>query len=245
MRIKIFLQKLISISVTVVLAVTLTGCFDLGDFSDESAYYDAFGDVRLVYQNPNADEKDIEYEDYGIEDYFYNKNTGKNFTYGNPDDEETDEGKTIPQLSYVYMSIPVRQDMSVNSVALYINALQTCSLDVYFYVVDELPNGGDFTKIWLLGEPEYQQKQEYGGTVFEKIEYSDPSDTLLVAKATIQVQAGKWNSFIVDKWNGNNAIEIKDEQYLLLRFINNSGVSTSGNVPLEFRVTNLLIRAVF
>ena len=132
MRIKIFLKKLVSISVAAILAAALVGCFDLGDFSDEADYYAAFGDVRLVYQNPNTKEKDVEKEDYSIQDYFYNKNTGEDFAYGDPKDEDPDEGKDIPQLSYVYMAIPVQRDMRVDSVALYFNALQTCSLEVFF-----------------------------------------------------------------------------------------------------------------
>ena len=244
MRIKIFLKMLKSISVAVISTVALAGCMDLGDFSDEEEYYDTFGDVRLVYQNPDADEKDIEYEDYSVEDYFYNKNTGEKFSYGNPKDEESDEGKDIPQLSYVYMAIPVEQDLRIESFALYFNATQTCSMEVFFYVVNELPNGGNFKNIWLLGEPEYQQKPDNnGGTESEKIEYSDPNEDCIVAKATMQVKAGKWDALIVDDWYGNSDLEIKEDQYLLLRFINNSGANTTGNVPVAFRTTNLLIRA--
>lgn len=244
MHIKIFLKKLISIGVAVVSAVTLAGCFDLGDFEDEEEYYDSFGDVRLVYQNPTALEKDIESEDYSVKDYFYNKNTGEKFAYGDPKDEESDEGKDIPQLAYVYMAIPVEKDLSVDSVALYCNALQTCSMEVFFYLVDDLPDGGDFTNIWLLGEPEYEQKSnENGEAIDEKIDYSDPSDSLLVAKTTMQVKEGKWASLIVNDWNQEDVLEIKDGQYLLLRFVNNSGVNTTENLPVAFRVTNLLVRA--
>ena len=244
MHIKIFLQKLASISVAVMLAVTLTACFDLGDFSDETDYYDTFGDVRLVYQNPDADKKDIDYKDYSVNDYFYNKNTGKDFTYGNPEDEELDDGKNIPQLSYVYMAIPVKQNLNIDALALYLNTTQTCVLEVCFYIVNELPDGGDFSTIRLLGEPEYQQKQENGETVHEKIPYSDPDHSCMVADVTVQVKEGKWDSLMIDKWNGGNTLEIKADQYLLLRFINNSGASTGENVPVSFQVTNLLIRAV-
>ena len=244
MHIKIFLKKLFSIGVAAIVAVALTGCFDLGDFEDESAYYEAFGDVRLVFQEPTETaEKDIEYEDYSVKDYFYNKNTGKNFTYGDPKDEESDEGKDIPQLPYVYMAIPVEQDLSVESVALYFNATQTCPLEVFFYVVEDLPNGGSFTDIRLLGEPEYEQEtNDKGETVDAKIEYSDPADSLMVAKATLQAKSGSWNSLLVNNWNSGNALEIKDGEYLLLRFVNNSGIGTGA--PVSFRVTNLLIRAV-
>ena len=253
MRIKIFLKKLISIGVVAIMAVTLVGCFDLGDFSDDATYYATFGDVRLVYQNPNATEKDIETKDYSIEDYFYNKNTGENFVYGNPKDEESDEGKDIPQLPYVYMAIPVKQDLSVDSMALYFNALQTCSLEIFFYVVDELPNGGDFTNVRLLGEPEYQQKLDENGhpmtdennqPILDKIEYSDPDESLMVACTTTRVKNGEWVSLVMDNWNNGNIAQINAGQYLLLRFVNNGGANAGGNPSVAFRVTNLLIRAV-
>ena len=253
MRIKIFLKKLVSIGVAAIMAVTLVGCFDLGDFSDDATYYATFGDVRLVYQNPNATEKDIETKDYSIEDYFYNKNTGENFVYGNPKDEELDEGKDIPQLPYVYMAIPVEQDLNVDSMALYFNALQTCSLEIFFYVVDELPNGGVFTNVKLLGDPEYQQKLDEEGNpmtdenyepIYEWIEYSDPDDSLMIASTTMRVKNGEWVSLVMNNWSSGKIAQIDAGQYLLLRFVNNSGANTGGNPSVAFRVTNLLIRAV-
>lgn len=244
MRIKMFLKKLVSIGVAAVLAVTLAGCFDLGNFNDEAAYYAAFGDVKLVYQNPNAVKKDINNKDYSIKDYFYNKNTGNNFTYGDPKDEDPDEGKDIPQLPYVYMVIPVKEDLKMDSVSLYCNAQKTCSLDVFFYVVDDLPDGGDFTKIRLLGEPEYQQKLENGQTIYEKIDYSDPEDSLIVARTTVYLKNKDWVSFTVNSWHKGNTLEMKKGQFMLLRFVNNSGANTTGSPSVAFRVTNLLIRAV-
>ena len=251
MRIKIFLKKLVAIGVAVLWTVTLVGCFDLGDYSDESAYYAAFGDVRLVYQEPDAKEKDIDYEDYSVQDYFYNKNTGEDFAYGDPKDSDPDEGKDIPQMPYLYMAIPVERDLKVESFVLYFNAQQSCALEVYFYVVDELPDGGDFTNVRLLGEPEYQQKldddgnpmtDDKGEPIYEKIAYSDPDESSMVGKATTQVQGGKWKDLLMDNWNTGNVVQIKESQYLLLRIVNNGGAGTGTSVA--FRVTNLLIRAV-
>jgi hypothetical protein len=260
MRIKIFAKKLIAISVAAISAVTLASCFDLGDFSDESAYYAAFGEVGLVYQDPSAIEKDIEREDYSIQDYFYNKNTGENFTYGDPKDSEVDEGKDIPQLPYLYMVIPVQRDLRMESFALYVNAKKPegaeslSSLDIYFYVVDTLPDGGDFTNIKLLGDPEYHQELDEDGNpktdgngnpiyTEEKILYSDPSGDP-IATATAHVQEGEWVSLVVENWNSGNAVEIKESQYLLLRFVNNGALRADNTDVVEFRVTNLLIRAI-
>ena len=254
MRIKIRLKKLLSIGIAVLFSAMLVGCFDLGDFSDESVYYSTFGDIGLVYQNPEATEKDIERDNYDIEDYFYNKNTVDDFVYGNPEDEESDEGKDIPQLSYVYMVIPVEENLTVESVALYFNADKTCSLEVVFYVVDSLPNDGDFTNIQLLGEPEYQQKLDENGKpmtdennqpIYERVNYADPAEESIVGRAMVNVKNGEWIPIIMENWNSGDRIMIKESQYLLLRFVNNSGIQTEGNTSVAFRPTNLLIRVFF
>ena len=252
MHIKIFLKKFVSISVAAFLTAALVGCFDLGDFEDEADYYDSFGDVCLVYQDPEETEKDVETEDYDIQDYFHNKNTGNKFTYGDPKDEDPDEGKDIPQLPYLYMAIPVNRDRDVESIALYFNATQTCSLDVFVYVVEDLPDGGDFSDVRLLGEPEFQQKHEgdeplydeNGKPIQELIEYSDPADDLIVAKTTIHVKEGEWVPLMVETWDVGDVAKIKESQYILLRFINNGGLNDGVNPSVAFRVTNLLIRAI-
>lgn len=279
MHIKIFWKKFIAISVAVLWAVTLAGCFDLGGFTDEEDYYNTFGDVGLFYQ------KDIGKEEYSIKDYFYNKATGEDFSYGDPKDDEPDEGKDIPQVPYVYMVIPAVKDLTVESVALYFNAMKTCSLEVHFYVVDSLP---DFAHVRLWDEPEYQPKKDDGGNIqykqqvdengepmvdangnpiyvqqkdennepmfdaegnpiyepiLEKINYSDPDDSLIVAKTTVHVKNNEWVSLLTENWNGKSSVQINDGQYLLLRFINNSGAYAGEDPLVEFRVTNLLIRA--
>lgn len=274
MRIKIFLKKFLSISVAAVMASTLVGCFDLGDFSDEAAYYDAFGDVGLVYQNPDSEEKDVERDNYSVEDYFYNKNTGEDFTYGNPEDDEPDEGKNIPQLSYVYMVVPVKQNMTIESIGLFLNATRTCSLEIIFYVVDSLPDDGSFKNVRLLGYPEYQQKQdgegnpmfdadgspiyqekvdeynnplfdEFGNPIYVEKIYSDPLDSKIVGRTTASLKAETWSSFLIEKWASGKAVAVKKGQYLLMRFVNNSGLNEVDKTPVSFRTTNLLIRAIF
>ena len=237
MRIKIFLKKLISIGVAVILAVTLVGCFDLGDFSDEEAYYDSFGDIRLVY--PTA-ENEVDYEDYSVSKYFYNERTGESFEY---DDLETSEVETIPKLPYAYMSIPITREMSIESLALYFNSDIAANVEVFVYLVGEadLPDGGEFTNIKLLVDPEYPQESNDEG---EPVTYSDPDDEFIVAKSRVSMQKDNWVSFMVE-WKGENVLHVADGQYLLLRFINNGGLNTTNAPMVAFNTTNLLVRAFF
>lgn len=272
MRIKIFLKKLISISVAALMAVALFGCFDLGDFQDETSYYASFGEVRLVYQNPQAVEKDIQYSDYDVKDYFYNKNTGEDFTYGDPKDDQPDDGKDIPQLPYTYMAIPLEREMEIQSLVLYLNATSSTSMQILCYLVDDLPNDGSFTQIKCFGDPEYQQKldgegnpmfdgegnpiyqekvdgegnpiyDENGNPVYQEIVYTDPDEQFLVADITTYLREGEWTSFIIDRWISGINLQVKNSQYLLLRFVNNGALNNGEKPSVAFRATNLLVRA--
>jgi hypothetical protein len=123
---------------------------------------------------------------------------------------------------------------------------------IYKQQVDE--NGNPITD--SEGNPIYVQKTDENGNlmvdeqgnpiyepILEKVDYSDPDDSLIVAKANVYVKNEEWVSLTVENWNGKSALEIEENQYVLLRFVNNSGVYTGINHSVEFRVTNLLIRA--
>ena len=237
MRIKIFLKKLISISVAVILAVTLVACFDLGDFSDEDAYYKSFGDIRLVYA---TDEKEVEHEEYSVSTYFYNENTGASFEY---DDEKTSAVESMEKLQYLYMSIPIKRDMNIESLALYFNGDKNVSVQVLVYLLSEenLPDGGDFNNIRLLGDPEYPQEPNEGE---EPVTYSDPDDQFKVATTSVTTKKDQWVSFMA-QWNGESALTVENGQYLVLRFINNGGLNTTPETAVAFNTTNLLVRAFF
>ena len=66
----------------------------------------------------------------------------------------------------------------------------------------------------------------------------------MVASNTLRVKNGEWVSLVMDNWSSGNVAEVNAGQYILLRFVNNSGANAGGNPSVAFRVTNLLIRAV-
>lgn len=253
MLIKIFLKKVIPLIVAVVMAVTLTGCFDLGDFESEEDYYNSFGDVRLVYQNPESTDKDVDTEDYSVRDYFYNGNTGNDFEYGDPDDDESDEGKDIPSLPYVYMALPIEDDVEIDSIALFFKSSVSGLLKIELYLVDVLPNDGDFTNVKLFGDPERQKKldengdpvlDEEGNPILEPVVYDDPSQEKLVASENVYLNAEVWDSMLVDRFAGENTLQVKDKQFILLKFVNNGGFKAEDDLSIPFKTTNLLVRAV-
>lgn len=252
MHIKILLKRAVVVCVAIIMLVTCTACFDLGDFEDEEEYYNSFGDIGFVYQNPNATEKDVLTKDYSVSDYFYNRNTGEDFTYGNPEDDEPDEGKDIPVLPYLYMVVPVEKDLTIDSLAFYFLANGAGSLRIEVYLLNELPDGGDFTNVKLFGDPERKEKlddegnpvlDENGNPVYEEIEYSDPDEQYLVAKGTAHVNSSEWKSFMIERWNGQEDVLVKDSQYLVLKFVNNGGYKQESDPILSFKSTNMLVRA--
>ena len=101
------------------------------------------------------------------------------------------------------------------------------------------------------GNRHYTTTADGGTYVSANIEIIDNMGTMnhlddkksVSATANVRVEGGEWVSFVVENWNNANAVEIKESQYLLLRFVNNSGLNTTG-IAVSFRVTNLLIRAV-
>ena len=253
MVIKIFLKKLIPLIVAVVMAVTFTGCFDLGDFENEEDYYEAFGDVKLVYQDHESLIKDINTSDYSVEDYFYNANTGNDFTYGNPDDDIPDEGKDIPQLAYLYMAIPMDKSLNIDSFALFFNSTVTGGLKIEFYLVDDLPGGGGFDNVKIFGDPEYREVLDGDGKplldkdgkpILEPVLYDDPSADDMIAKANVYLDAGVWNSVLLEEFDGDDVVTVNESQYLLLKFVNNGGYKAEEDLVMPFRTTNLLVRAV-
>ena len=103
------------------------------------------------------------------------------------------------------------------------------------------------------GNPIYQEKldannnpvyDENGNVVYQSIVYSDPDESKMIAKVTVHLRQNTWNSFTASGWTGGSTVEVKESQYILLRFTNNGGASSGDKLPISFRTTNLLIRAL-
>ena len=204
---------------------------------NRDAYYKSFGDIRLVYA---TDEKEVEHEEYSVSTYFYNENTGASFEY---DDEKTSAVESMEKLQYLYMSIPIKRDMNIESLALYFNGDKNVSVQVLVYLLSEeyLPDKGKFDNIRLLGDPEYPQESNEGE---EPVTYSDPDDKFIVAETTMAMKKDQWVSLMV-QWSKENALSVAEGQYLVLRFINNGGLNTNLETAVAFNTTNLLVRAFF
>lgn len=254
MRIKKF-----RVIATLALALSTTflgGCFDLGDFEDEEDYYDSFGNVGLISQ-------DGAQTDYSLEDYFYNKESVNDFA-----------GDIVSADEYIYFVLPMKKDVRLDSVALYVYAEKEERISYSFFIVQEVPDNirsyGEYAyeqakdengdpKFDEEGNPVYEQEKdengnpvfnEDGSPVFKELLYDDPPAEEAVCEGSCFASEKKWSSFTADKWKTSETetskeIVVSAGEYILIRFENNSGYGRdAGYEKISFRTTNLLVRVV-
>lgn len=259
MDIKNLFKKLFVLGVIISCVVTLSGCMDLGDFENEQDYYNSFGDVILVYEDTTTIDKNVCTKQYSVRDYFYNKNTSDNFSYGDPLDDESDANKDIPKLQYIYLALPIKKDFEIDSFALFMNTNEDVYVDINLYLVDTLPNNGTFSNIKVKGDMDYNYMvdedgefvlDEYGNKTFDydsPILYDDPSVENLVSSQSFYCAKDEWESFTIDNWETKEGREgsllVCAGQYLLIKIDNNSGDNPQVENLVSFKMTNMLVRA--
>lgn len=239
-----------ALCVALLLSVCLCGCDDLGVYEDPQQYYDSFGSICLI----GGEREDDEYPraEYSVEEYFYNTASREDFL---EDDSGVYSG--VPEKEYIYMAIPLRADLCLDSIALYLRSSQDVVIYVSAFLVDEIPE-----KIRGIGDPAFEVGEEDGVEVEEPIVYDDPPRQECLADTTVLLEAGKWGSFLMDSFliNGSYSQTVSAEsgQYVLLLFRNNSDAvlsvgeagerldAVTGNVleGCTMTMTNLLMRAI-
>lgn len=223
--------------ITAILWVAVCGCDDLGAYSDVTDYYSSFGEIVLI-----DDESE---EGYLIEEKFYNEQSRENFL---------NEEDRVPSSEYVYMAIPFKRDIEMDSVALYLESKEDVTVYINVYVSDDIPDN------WLSLKEFEENRGSTGSASDDKPKYDDPHPDQRIGEVTVNLKKESWGSFVLDTFRvgqqTQNSIQIKDGQYLLLQFRNNSGVrelkegkvvdpQTGLEIPkAKITMTNLLIRAL-
>ncbi|MBO7303369.1 MAG: hypothetical protein J6U68_04200 [Clostridia bacterium] len=272
MRFKKIVSTFIAFCLMATLAVAMSGCYDLGAYEDEGEYYDAFGDIVLINGSTKERKK------YSVEKYFYNEDSQEDFLEG-----EDGAYKGVPSGEYVYMAIPFKSIIDMDILAMYMCSESDATVYINVFVTDEIPSSWKSIEDNIINNekpdvpsaetdelPEaetdglFGDESEKATDITEEIEkvYDDPDPDTRVGDLVVHLKAGKWDSFLLDKFvvNGStkNSIEIKKGQYILLQFRNNSGVrefdeekqsffdpQTGIQLPkVEITMTNLLIRAL-
>lgn len=160
---------------------------------------------------------DIDYSktSYEIKKYLYNEDTQNNF---NKDDNDI---TFISTDNYSYMALQAKRDMTIGAVAFFINAKTSVGFNIEIYIVDNYDKS-DFS--------------EYDDTEKSEDDVKNP----ISDKATTTV-ASDW---IYVEFNVNT--NISSGHYILVKFVNNTYDGKQlGLSKVEFKLVNLLIRAVF
>ena len=129
MTFKKIVKASIALCITAILVIAVSGCDDLGTYSDTNEYYSTFDDIVLIGGTSREENS------YSVEDYFYNKDSRENFLRG---EEGTYEG--IEHSDYVYMAIPFESDIRMDSIALYIQSENDASVYINFFITDKIPS---------------------------------------------------------------------------------------------------------
>ena len=262
MTCKKIVRSFFVLCITAILWVALCGCEDLGAYEDTEEYYSSFGDVVLI-GGTTRDE-----DEYSVSKYFYNEESREDFLAG-----EDGAYKGVEHSDYVYMAIPFKSTIDMDSLALFLMSHEDVTVYINFYVTDEIPSEWrsiqdnevkdetDGTE--SDGSAEEGDTSESGSDEeTEEKTYDDPDPATRVGEIAVRLKKEVWNSFGLDVFTVDgqrqNSIQIQDGQYLLLQIRNNSGVrifdeekqiyldpQTGLELPkAEFTVTNLLIRAL-
>ena len=148
---------------------------------------------------------------------------------------------------YVYVAIPFDKDITMDSLAMYLQAKNDVTLYMNVYLIDE----DQVPENWKILEDTDTFGDESEGAseeAFEKSaqsetaeettqsepdsgeeqEYDDPKPETRIGEITVNLKGGKWASFVLDYFKVNDknekSISVEAGQCILLQIRNNSGV---------------------
>ena len=115
------IAKRILLLLIVLVLLSLSGCYELGDYTSDEAYFEYFPSVELI-------EKDKSSKSYSVKDYFY--------TEEGINDYETD----VPYKEYLYLAIKVDKDLLLNEFNLSFCGDTDGTLQISIFILDKLPS---------------------------------------------------------------------------------------------------------
>ena len=181
----------------IALSLALTGCFDLGEATeDEEEYCETYPEIRVI-------DGAAETTYYTMED-FYNKKAVNDFESPMSEDDRSE---------YSYLLIEVNKNLSVGEVAVFFESTVQETLQASFFVLDgsEIP-----TKVYL-GE----------GGRYSESESNEPAENKVLGRASAKIPGvpDQWEAIYLKSWGigeeTSKRIEIKEGQYLVIRLDNN------------------------
>ena len=228
-------RRVFAAALGIALTFSLTACMDLGYFETEEGYkafYDSIGDIEAIY--------DGGVHSYDLKDSLFNTYTVENLAWEDDDDKVAYE-------EYVYIVVPFKKDLTIESVALFMASDEKDELEVSAFY---FPNGFEPNEIKFKSSPDMKIiKVTENGVEVEKevpIEYDDPLKTERAAGEFCYVSS-EWGSFLMEGFSQpgytDGFLHVEEGGSLYLRIENNSGLEKNTQ-SCKFSFINLMIRAV-
>lgn len=207
---------MLAVAFILLFCISFSGCYDLGNFKDTDEYYETFNKAFLVDESLTQNE-------YSIKDCFYNNET-------------TDKNKCfVEEQEYIYFATQTSKDLEFCAISLGVCSSIPKTLTATIFVFDTLEAFVDFEK--NIEEYIEQHPEEYG-----HLEEDDfPPVVEKVAKKTLNLKQDVWNYVYVDPIN----VPIVKDQFIVIRFDNNSKFNSGKEQNVALKITNLLIEARF
>ena len=226
----------IALCIMATLAVAMSGCDDLGAFDNTNEYYNSFGNIVLISGTTKKEES------FSVSEYFYNEDSREDFLA---------EEDRVAYSDYMYMAIPFKSNIDVDTLALYLQSKNDVMLYINAYVINE-------TEWDAIRDIDDDSEESTGDSENNEKVYVHPSLESKIGEITVHLKDGKWNSFTLDVFQTNvgskKSIQINSGHYVLLQFKNNCvdenkqtyvDPDTKLELPkAEITMTNLLIRAL-
>ena len=222
-------------SIVLILALVTfsVGCaVDLGTFSEDNdfeEYYESFGDVVGLFDGGQLS--------YNVKNSLLNEHTTNDL------DWEKDEYE-VQSKQYVYVIIPFKAAMKLESIAFYIKAETDCELHISaFYFINDF---GTPKRIKYLSSPDTEIIIVDEEPVEVEIVYDDPLTADRICGVTASLSKGEWSSFILNGFHQqgyeDEYLHTGDNGLLYIRMENNSGLNKSTMPPCQFTFLNMLVR---
>lgn len=212
------------------LSVFLAGCaFDLGKFEkgdNYDSYYSAFGEVKGIV----GESEDY---DYNVKNSLFNTYTVNSFSWEKEEYE-------VKKKQYVYLVVPVKEELKIQSLTLYVNASENATLQLtsfYFPTSTSAPH-----KIKFKDSPDYDESEPP-----QPIIYDDPDKSLSVCDKEVALVQDEWTDFMFNSFDqdgyDDSYLHMAKDSYLYIRVENNSGLNKE-MAGVTFTFLDLLVRAV-
>ena len=225
-------RRLLAIALSIALVLLSTACVDLGTFNADNDYadlYDSIGDVEGIYDGGS--------HRYDLKKSLFNARSVEKL------DWEDDDYKVAYE-EYVYIVIPFRSALKIESVALFMNSAVATDLEIsaFYYAGSAVAptivkyKSSPDTEIVILDEVE----------TLVDIVYDDPVKSDRIADAFCYAKSD-WGSFMLEHFAQpgymDGYLHTGNGGLLYLRIENNSGFNREMR-SCSFNFNGLLIRAV-